>query len=289
MESQVSDRESSLEKCESKLHEGDQSLSTCAGTQVQAEPEVPSKLAGFPLDEHADNVLQSIQENHSYAVEKSTAINRTEERPILQEENPAFESNSGPSSELLIDPVIIKHLEEKTQSVEEKMGLTVQHCESILSIDDKQDEIHTGHLNSKQYRADIETTSMEEITPVVSSVSEVGACPPLQPAPCVLNTVVISEGSELSYPLAQEVATSPTQLMPLLGSCGKSSSLDVKSKEELSNNSKTLSPPCTPPVGGPPLDELPKFTSQRPSYLPSATGKRSPFTNWNPSSPAAQR
>ncbi len=71
-------------------------------------------------------------------------------------------SNSGPSSELLIDPVIIKHFEEETQSVEEKMGLTVQHCESILSIDDKQDEIHTGHLNSKQYRADIETTSMEE-------------------------------------------------------------------------------------------------------------------------------
>lgn len=265
-------------------------MSTCAGTQVQAEPEVPSKLAGYPLDENADNVLQSIQENHSYAVEKSTAINRTEERPILQEENIAFVRKFGPSSEHFIDPVIIKHLEEETRSVEEKGGLTVQHCDSILSIDDgQQDETHTGHFNSKQDRADIEITSMEEITPVVSSVSEVGACPPLQPAPCVLNTVVISEGSELSYPLAQEVRTSHTQLVPLFSSCSKSSPLDVKSKEDLGNNSKTLSPPCTPPVGEPPLDELPRFTSQRPSNLPSATGKRSPFTNWNPSSPAAQR
>ncbi len=90
IESQVSDIESSLEKCESKLHEGDQSLSTCAGIQVQAEPEVSSKLARYPLDEHADSALQSIQENHSYTVEKSTAINRPEERPILQEENIAF-------------------------------------------------------------------------------------------------------------------------------------------------------------------------------------------------------
>uniref|UniRef100_A0A671S6Q9 Uncharacterized LOC107662784 n=1 Tax=Sinocyclocheilus anshuiensis TaxID=1608454 RepID=A0A671S6Q9_9TELE len=293
VESQISvisdHRESSLGKCESKLHEGDQSLSTCAGTQIQAEPEVPSKLAGFPLDEHADNVLQSVPENHLYAVGKSTAINRTEEGPILQEENLAFVSNSVPVSELFTDPVIIKHLEEETHSVEEKRGLTVQHCKSILSIDDKQDEIHTGHMNSKQDRADIETTSMKEVTPVVSTVSEVGACPPLQPAPCVLNTVVISEGSELSYPVAQEVTTSPTQLMPLLGSCSKCSPLDVKSKEDLSNNSKTLSPPCTPPVGGPPLDELPRFTSQRPSNLPSATGKRSPFTNWNPSSPTEEQ
>uniref|UniRef100_A0A8C2FKM0 Pleckstrin homology domain containing, family G (with RhoGef domain) member 2 n=1 Tax=Cyprinus carpio TaxID=7962 RepID=A0A8C2FKM0_CYPCA len=293
VESQISvisdHRESSLEKCESNLHAGDQSLSTCAGTQVQAEPEVPSKLARIPLDEHADNVLQSVQENHSHAVDKFTARNRTEEEPILQEENLAFVSNSVPSSELFIDPVIIEHLEEETHSVEEKRSLTVQHCESILSIDDKQDEIHTGHMNSKQDRADIETTSMEGITPVVSSVSEVGACPPLQPAPCVLNSVVISEGSELSYRVAQEVTTSPTQLMPLLGSCGKCSPLDVKSKGDLSNNSKTLSQPRTPPVGGPTVDELPRFTSQRPSNLPSTTGKRSPFTNWNPSSPATQR
>ncbi|XP_016144197.1 uncharacterized protein [Sinocyclocheilus grahami] len=60
-------------------------------------------------------------------------------------------------------------------------------------------------------------------------------------------------------------------------------------KKEPSNNSKTLSPPSTPPVGGPSLDELPRFTSQRPSNLPSATGTRTPLTNWNPSSPATQR
>ncbi|XP_043114715.1 uncharacterized protein plekhg2 isoform X2 [Puntigrus tetrazona] len=287
MESQVSVMsdhvESSLEKCESKLHEGDQFLSACAEIQVQAEP---SKLAEFPLIEHADSILQSIQENDSYAVDKSTAINGTEEVPILQQENPTFVSNSSPSSELFIDPVIIKHLEEEIHSVEETKGLTLQHCESI---DDKQGEMHTGHLNSKQDLADVETTSIEEKTTVVSSVSEAGACPPLQSAPCAPNTVVISGGSELSYPLAQDVTTSPTQLMPLLGSYGKCSPLHVKSKEDQCNNSKTLSPPCTPPVGGPPLDELPRFTSQRPSNLPSATGKRSPFTNWNPSSPATQR
>ncbi|XP_016301180.1 uncharacterized protein LOC107657556 isoform X1 [Sinocyclocheilus anshuiensis] len=289
MESQVSvisdHRESSLEKRESKVQEGDQSLSLsiCSGTQVQAEPEMPSNLARFPLDKHADIVLQSVHENHSYAVDKSIAINRTEERQTLQEEKPAFVSNSGPSSELFIDSLFIKHLEEEIHSVEEKRDLIVQHCESILSIDDKQDEIHTGHLNSKQARADTEATSMEEITPVVSSVSEVGAYPPLQSA---ASSKVIPEGSEHSY---QEDATSPTQLTPLLGSCGKCSPLDVKSKEDPSNNSKTLSPPSTPPVGGPSLDELPRFTSQRPSNLPSATGKRTPFTNWNPSSPATQR
>lgn len=272
------------------------SLSTFSGTQVQAEPEILSNLARFPLEKQADIVLQSVQENHSYAVDKSIAINRTEEGQTLQEENPAFVSNSGQSSELFIDPLFSKHCEkEETHSVEEKRDLIAQHCESILSIDDKRDEIHTGHLNSKQAWADTEATSMEEITPVVSSVSEVGACPPLQSAAssknCVLNTVVISEGSEHSYPLAQlqEDATSPTQQKPLLGSCDKCSPLDVKSKEDLSNISKSLSPPSTPPVGGPPLDELPRFTSQRPSNLPSATGKRTPFTNWNPSSPATQR
>ncbi|XP_026138243.1 uncharacterized protein LOC113115141 isoform X2 [Carassius auratus] len=293
VESQISvisdHRESSLEKWESNLHEGDHSLSACAETQVQAEPEVPSKLARLPLDEHADNVLQSVQKNHSHAVGKSTAINSTEQGPILQEENLALVSNSVPSSEFFIDSVIIKHLEKETHSVEEKMGLTVQHCGSILSMNDKQDEIHTGHMNSKQDQSDIETTSMEEITPVVTSVSEVDACPQLQPAPCVLNSEVISEGSDLSYPVARDVTTSPTQLMPLIGSCSKCDPLDVKSKGDLSNNSKTMSPPCTPPLGGPPLDELPMFTSQRPSNLPSTTGKRSSFTNWNPSSPATQR
>ncbi|XP_050985538.1 uncharacterized protein plekhg2 [Labeo rohita] len=283
MESVISDhRESSLEKCESKVQEEALSHSTCLGV----EPEMSPNLASVPLDKH-DNV----QENNSYAVDKSIAINSTEEGQILQEENTDFVSNSCPSSELIIDPLIMKHLEDETHSVEEKMDLTVQHCETILSID----EMHTGHLNSNQARADAETTSMEEITPVVSTVSELGVCPPVQSAAslknCVLNTAVIFEGSEHLYPVVQlqEDRTCSTQLMPLLGSCGKSSSLDVKSKEDLSNNSKTLSPPSTPPVGGPPLDELPRFTSQRPSNLPSTTGKRSPFTNWNPSSPVAQR
>ncbi|XP_073673755.1 uncharacterized protein [Garra rufa] len=296
MESQASvisdQRESSLEICESKVQEGDQSLSlpTCSVTQVQAEPEMPSNPAELSLDQHAD-----FQENHLNAVDKSIAISSTEEGEILQEENSAFVSNSSPSSELIIDPLIIKHLEEEIHSVEEKMDLTVQHCETILSIDDKQDEMHTGHLNSKQAQADTETTSMEEITPAVSSVSEPGVCPPAQSAAsvknCVLDTVVIFEGSEQSYPLVQlqEDTTCSTKLTPLLGSCGKCSPPDVKSKEDLSNNSKTLSPPSTPPVGGPPLDELPRFTSQRPSNLPSTTGKRSPFTNWSPSSPVAQR
>ncbi|XP_059389192.1 uncharacterized protein LOC132122795 [Carassius carassius] len=299
MESQVSimsdHRKSSLGKCQSKIQEGDQSLSlsTSSETQVQTEPEILSKLARFSLDKHADIVLQSVQENHSYAVDKSISKNGTEEGQTLQEENHAFVSNSGQSSELFIEPLFMKHLEEETRSVEEKRDLIAQHCESILSIDDKRDEIHTGHLNSKQAQADTEATSMEEITPVVSSVSEVGECPPLQSAistkNCVINTVVISEGSEYSYPLTQlqEDATSLTQLTPL--PCGKCSPLDVQSKKDLSDNSKTLSPPSTPPVGGPTLDELPRFTSQRPSNLPSATGKRTPFTNWNPTSPATQR
>ncbi|XP_052472914.1 uncharacterized protein LOC128029275 isoform X1 [Carassius gibelio] len=294
MESQVSvisdHRKSSLGKCQSKRQEGDQSLSlsTSSETQVQTEPEILSKLDRFSLDKHADIILQSVQDNHSYAVDKSIAINGTKEGKTLQEENHAFVSNSGHSSELFIEPLFIKHLEEETRSVEEKRDLIAQHCESILSIDDKRDEIH---LNSKPAHADTEATSMEEITPVVSSVSEVGECPPLQSAVstknCAINTVVISEGSEYSYPLTQlqEDATSRTQLTP----CGKCSPLDVQSKKDLSDNSKTLSPPSTPPVGGPTLDELPRFTSQRPSNLPSATGKRTPFTNWNPSSPATQR
>ncbi|KAK2881152.1 hypothetical protein Q8A67_018420 [Cirrhinus molitorella] len=271
MESQVSvisgHRESSLEKCESKVQEGDQSLtlSTSSETQLQAEPEMPSNLAG----------------------------SSTEEGPIFQEENTAFVSNSGPSTELIIDPLIIKDLEEETHIVEEKMDQTVQHCETILSIDDKQNEIHTGYLNSKQAQAYSETTSMEETTPLLSSVSEL--CPPIQSAAsvknCVLDTVVIFEESEHSYPLVQlqEDTTCSTQLTPLLGSCGKSSPPDVKSKEDLSSNSKTLSPPSTSPVGGLPLDELPRFTSQRPFNLLSTTGKRSPYTSWNPSSPVAQR
>lgn len=286
MESQVSvisdHRESSLEKCESKLHEGAESLSLpISGTHVQ---EMPSNLSGFPLEEHAYNIPQSMQENYSNVGDKFISINRIEEGPILQEENPAFVSNSGPSSEHFIDPVVIKPLEEETHSVEQKSASVLQDCERILTIDDKQNEIHTGHLKSKQVRDDTDTTSLEEITPVVSSVNEVGACPPLQLA----TTLVISEESEQSYPLAQlqEDTTSPTQLAPLFGTCGKCSPLDIKSKEDLSNNSKTLS---SPPLGGPSLDELPRFTSQRPSNLPSTAGKRSPFANWNSSSPVAQR
>ncbi|XP_067221840.1 mucin-4-like isoform X1 [Chanodichthys erythropterus] len=286
MESQVSvisdHRESSLEKCESKLHEGAESLSLpTSGTHVQ---EMPFNLSGLPLEEHAYNIPQSIQENYSNVGDKFISINRIEEGPILKEENPAFVSNSGPSSEHFIDPVVIKPLEEETHSVEQKSASVLQDCERILTIDDKQNEIHTGHLKSKQVRDDTDNTSLEEITPVVSSVNEVGACPPLQLA----TTLVISEESEQSYPLAQlqKDTTSPTQLGPLFGTCGKCSPLDTKSKEDLSNNSKTLS---SPPLGGPSLDELPRFTSQRPSNLPSTAGKRSPFANWNSSSPVAQR
>lgn len=296
MESQVSvisdHRESSLEKFESKIH-GAESLSLpTSGAYVQ---EMPSNLSGFPLDEHAYNIPQSIQENYSNVGDKFISTNRTEVGQILQEENTAFVSNSGSSGEHFIDPVVIKPLEEETHSVEEKSASIVQDCERILAIDDKQNEIHTGHLKSKQVQDDTETTSLEEITHVVSSVNEVGACPPLQSAAslknCVSTTLVISEESEQSYPLAQlqEDTTSPTQLAPLFGTCGKCSPLDIKSKEDLSNSSKSLSPPSTPPLGGPSLDELPRFTSQRPSNLPSTAGKRSPFANWNSSSPVAQR
>ncbi|XP_056119260.1 mucin-4 isoform X1 [Rhinichthys klamathensis goyatoka] len=292
MESQVSvisdHRESSLEKCESKQHEGAQSLSlSTSGTHVQ---EMPSNLSEFPLNEHAYNISQSIQENYSNVGDKFIAINGIEEGQILQEENPAFVSNSGPSSQHFIDPVVIKILEEETHSVDEKSASIVQYCERILTIDDQQDEMHTGHLKSKQVQDDTETTSLEKITPVETSVNKVGPCPPLQLAAflknCVSNTLIISEGTEQSCPLAQlqEDTTIPTQLPPLLGTCSKWSPLDVKSKEDLSNNSKSFSPPATPPLGGPSFEELPRFTSQRPSNLPSTAGKRSPFANWNSSS-----
>lgn len=297
MESQVSvisdRRESSLEKCESKQHEGAQSLSlSTSGTHVQ---EMPSNLSEFPLNEHAYNTPQSILENYSNVEDKFIAINGIEEGPISQEETPAFVSNSGPSSQHFIDPVVIKISEEETHSVDEKSASIVQYCERILTIDDQPDEMHTGHLKSKQVQDDAETTSLEKITPVVTSVNEEGACPPLQLAAflknCVSNTSIISEGSEQSYPLAQlqEDTTIPTQLSPLLSICGKCSPLDIKSKEDLSNNSKSLSPPSTPPLGGPSFDELPRFTSQRPSNLPSTAGKRSPFANWNSSSSVTQR
>lgn len=297
MESQVSvisdHRESSLEKCESKQHEGAQSFSlSTSGTHVQ---EMPSNLSEFPLNEHAYNISQSIQENYSNVEDKFIAINGTEEGQIMHEENPAFVSNSGPSSQHFIGPVVIQILEEEAQSVDEKSASTVQYCERILTIDDQQDEMHTGHLKSKLVQDDTETTSLEKITPVVTSVNKVGTCPPLKLAAflknSVSNTLIISEGSEQSDPLAQlqEDTTIPTQLPPLLGTCSKCSPLDVKSKEDLSNNSKSFSPPSTPSLAGPSFDELPRFTSQRPSNLPSTAGKRSPSANWNSSSSVAQR
>ncbi|XP_067307315.1 uncharacterized protein [Pseudorasbora parva] len=294
MESQVSvrsdHRESSLEKCEFKLHEGAQSLSLpTSGTHV---PEMPSNLSGFPLDEHAYNILQSNQENYSNVGDKFIEINRIEEAQILQkEETPTFVSNSGPSSQHFVDPVIIKPLKEESHSAEEKSASIVQHCERALTKDDKRDEMSTGHLESKQDQDDIETTSLDEIIPVVT-INEI--CSPLQLAASLKNlpstTLIVSGESEQSYPLAQlqEDTTSPTQLASLLDT-SECSPLDVKSKEDLSNNSKYLSPPSTSPLGGPSLDELPRFTSQRPSNLPSTAGKRSLFANWNSSSPVAQR
>jgi len=287
MESQVSvisdHRESSLERSESKQHEGAQSLLlSTSGPHVQ---EMPSNLSEFPLNEHAYNISQSIQENYSNVGDKFIAINGIEEGQILQEENPAFVSNSGPSSQHFTDPLVIKNLEEETHSVDEKSASIVQYCERILTIDGQQDEMHTGHLKSKQVQDDTETTSLEKMTPVATSVNKVVACPPLQQADflknCVSNTLIISERSEQSCPLAQlqEDTTIPT-----LSTCSKCSPLDVKSKEDLSNNSKSYSPPATPPLGGPSFDELPRFTSQRPSNLPSTAGKRSTFANWNSSS-----
>ncbi|XP_039526769.1 mucin-4 isoform X2 [Pimephales promelas] len=276
MESQVSvisdHRESSLERSESKQHEGAQSLLlSTSGPHVQ---EMPSNLSEFPLNEHAYNISQSIQENYSNVGDKFIAINGIEEGQILQEENPAFVSNSGPSSQHFTDPLVIKNLEEETHSVDEKSASIVQCCERILTIDGQQDEMHTGHLKSKQVQDDTETTSLEKMTPVATSVNKVVACPPLQQADFLKNC-------EQSCPLAQlqEDTTIPT-----LSTCSKCSPLDVKSKEDLSNNSKSYSPPATPPLGGPSFDELPRFTSQRPSNLPSTAGKRSTFANWNSSS-----
>lgn len=276
----------SLETIESKLHAKDQSipLPVYSGTQVQAESEFPSKICGFPLVEHASSVLQCIQENHSDVGDKSNSVYRIAERQVLQENKPAFVNNYCPSSDAFIDPLVNKYVGKETHS-EKKTDSVVQHCERILSIDDEQDEMDTGHLKSNLNN--IGMTNMEELTQV-SSVSEESTSPPVHPAAslknCVPSTLIISEESK---PLAQvQDSTSPTQMVPLLSLYGKCSPQEFKSKEDI--NSKTLSP-CSTPLGGPLLDELPRFTNQRPSNLPSTTGTRSPFINWNSSSPVVQR
>lgn len=276
----------SLETIESKLHAKDQSipLPVYSGTQVQAESEFPSKICGFPLVEHASSVLQCIQENHSDVGDKSNSVYRIAERQVLQENKPAFVNNYCPSSDAFIDPLVNKYVGKETHS-EKKTDSVVQHCERILSIDNEQDEMDTGHLKSNLNN--IGMTNMEELTQV-SSVSEESTSPPVHPAAslknCVPSTLIISEESK---PLAQvQDSTSPTHLVPLLSLYGKCSPQEFKSKEDI--NSKTLSP-CSTPLGGPLLDELPRFTNQRPSNLPSTTGKRSPFINWNSSSPVVQR
>nr|XP_694345.6 pleckstrin homology domain-containing family G member 2 [Danio rerio] len=277
----------SLEMTESKLHEKEQSvpLPVYSGTPVQAESVVPSKICGLPLVEHASSVLQSIQENHLDVGDKLNTVYRIAERQVLQEDKPAFVNNYCPISDVFIDPLVNKHVTKETHS-EEKKDSVVQHCESILSIDDERDEMDKGHLKSNQ--SDTEMTNMEELTHIVSSVSDESTYPPLHLAASLKNsvpsTLIISEESK---PLAQvQDLTSPTHLVTLLGSCSKCSPQEDKSKEDI--NSMTLSP-CSTPLGRPLLDELPRFTNQRPSNLPSTTGTRSPFKNWNSSSPVAQR
>ncbi|XP_051522366.1 uncharacterized protein LOC127422650 [Myxocyprinus asiaticus] len=318
MESQVfvtsNNKESTLEKCQSFPHEAvsqeDQSLllTICSGMQAQAEPEMSSNLCRFPLDQHSDNV---IQENHCIAIDKSISINgigEEHQREILQEENPTFVSPSGSASELLTDPVVITHSEEEAHNVEEKDNLIVKPCESVTlmlksATNDKPDKTeHAGHLTSQQAWTDDETTGSEELTSIVSSAIDVEACSPLQSAPtsdnCVqtpmrseITTVTISKRSEQSCPLLtdllQEDTTNPTQLAPLLDSCGNCSPLVVKTKEDISNDSKLSSPSSTSPLGAPLLDDLPRFTSQRPSNILTTTGKRSPVPNWNSSSLAS--
>ncbi|XP_051963350.1 uncharacterized protein plekhg2 isoform X2 [Xyrauchen texanus] len=316
MESQVfvisNNKESSLEKCQSFPHEAvsqeNQSLllTTCSGIQAQTETEMSSNHCRFPLDQHSDNV---IQENHCIAMDKSISINGIEEesqREILQEENPTFVSPTGSAIEILTDPVVISHSEEEAHNVE-KDNLIVKPCESMTlmhksSKNDKPDKTeHAGYFTSQQAWIDDETTGSEELTSTVSSAIDVEAWSPLQSAPtsdnCVptpmrsgITTMSISERSEQSCPLLmdllQEDTTNPTQLAPLLDSCGNCSHLVVKTTEDISNDLKLSSPSSTSPLGAPPLNELPKFTSQRPSNILTTTGKRSPF-NWNSSSLAS--
>ncbi|XP_051534784.1 uncharacterized protein plekhg2 [Myxocyprinus asiaticus] len=320
MKSQVfvisNNKDSSLEKWESLPHDTvsqeDQSLllTTCSGIQVQAEQEMASDICRFSSDQHSDNLIHSVQENHCNAVDKSISINRIEEehqREILHEENHPFVSTSGSPNELLTDSVVSTHSEEEAHNVEEKDNLIVKPCNSITlmfesSTNDKPDETqHAGHLTSKQGWIDDETTGSEELTSIVSSAIDVEACSPLHSAPTFDNcvptpmssgktTMAISEGSEQSDDLLQDLfqedTTSRTQLAPLLGSCSKCCPLDVKAKEDVSYDLKISSPPSTSPLGAPPLDELPRFTSQIPSNLLSTTRKRSLF-NWNSSSLAS--
>ncbi|XP_051965648.1 uncharacterized protein LOC127631536 [Xyrauchen texanus] len=316
MESQVfvisNNKDSSLEKCESLPHDAVSQedrpvlLTKCSVIQDQAEPEMSSNICRFTSDQHSDNVIHSVQENHCNAVDKSISINRIEEehqRQLLHEEDRPFVSSSGSPNELLTDSVVSIHSEEEAHNMEEKDNLIVKPCNSITlmfesSTNDKPDETqHAGHLTSKQGWIDDETTGSEELTSIVSSAIDVAACSPLHSAPtfdnCVqipvssgITAMAISEGSEQSchllQDLLQEDTTRPTQLAPLLGSCSKCGHLDVKAKEDVKNDLTISSPPSTSPLGGPHLDELPRFTSQIPSNLQSTTRKRSLF-NWNSS------
>lgn len=272
--------ESSLETYESLLlkkdFQGYESLPNYSEAQLRADPQMPFNPCGLILDQHADKMPYSPQENHINDGDESIELNMTEEghqRQILQKETPTSVNISESTSFHFTDPLVIKH-SEVTHGVEEENDLVVKSCESVKqmlqsSTDNKHDE--KQHLTFQRACVDAETMGSGKL---VFYVDNEDVCHPLQSSvsfeSCVPTKVIISDQSDC---LAQEAKTS-TEVAPLLGSCGRCRPLDVKDN---------LSSPSTSSLDPPTLNELPQFTNQRPTDLPSTTGKRSPITSWNTS------
>ncbi|XP_065136053.1 uncharacterized protein [Paramisgurnus dabryanus] len=257
--------DSSLEKRESVLieavfQEENSSSPPNFETQHQDDTEMAFNHCSSPVDQHADNIPHFVQENHLNVGDKDTEIDLIEKGQILQEDTSTFESNSGSTS------VLFEHSGDVTHNVEERSkDSIVKPGESIQLIFQS-------------------STDNEEVVVDVSSVRDADICPPLLSTAsfdnCVSTTMIISDRSEQIY-LQEELkedTTNSTPVAPLLGSCGQGCTLDVEDKEDLRNILDISSSTSTFPLDVP-LDKLPQFTSQRPSNLLSATGKRSPVSS----------
>ncbi|TRY89857.1 hypothetical protein DNTS_024921 [Danionella cerebrum] len=255
--------DSLMANLESTLHEGDQSLSlsACSEIKVQAEPEIPFEPPGIQLDELGGQVPQAIQEKHSSAGEISNSI------IVIRQENPLQEEDSWPGKKPFVDS--LTNADQRSHG-SGKLDSVANFCESNLLIHEKRYETPAGILNSTTAFDDAEATNIEQRTFIVVPVSKEGLYPSLQSADSLKDATLINSDNEARTPLA-------TPMAPILGS--KRITQDDRFGEPCLN-SKTLSLRSpSPGTEEPVLEELPVFTSQRPSNLPSTTEKRSLFVS----------
>ncbi|XP_026853467.2 LOW QUALITY PROTEIN: uncharacterized protein plekhg2 [Electrophorus electricus] len=282
----------STESYESSKEEQAISLPPCSQSQAQVMSEITDHC-----EQKSDHTLCSVREDNSAAF--STCVREDGIQTQLSPGDKLVMScGSDYKVELFTDPVKTEFLKEEAYNAGEKYNSVLKPRDSKMSTVDTFGEMQlqaSVYSEFPDYAATCTENCLSKES--LSSIDVIETSLPMVSATYVGNSISdrtsntesqllldipiskVSEQTCLSQPQSQSSPTANFTKVPFPRDMHNPEPL--KAKEESNNGLLVLSPPSTPPPCGPTTDNLPKFTSQRPSNLPTTMGRRSLSGNWN--------